>query len=156
MFISIDVNGAVVAADVEARTLLVDFLRQSGLTGTKVGCDTSSCGTCTVLFDGEPIKSCTAFAVQAEGHSVTTIEGVAAGDGSLSTLQQSFIDVHGVQCGFCTPGMVLVATTLLRDDPNPSDREIRKAIAGNMCRCTGYVNIVKAIQLASDSVRTPD
>lgn len=147
--IAIDINGTVVETDIEARTLLVQFIRDAGLTGTNVGCDTTTCGACTVLVDGVPVKSCTMFAVQAAGSAVTTIESLARDANSLTPLQQAFVDAHGVQCGFCTPGMILVASALLDENPDPTDREVREAISGNLCRCTGYVNIVKAIRLAA-------
>jgi aerobic carbon-monoxide dehydrogenase small subunit len=149
MEITVTVNGAARASDVEPRTLLVDFLREHlGLTGTHVGCDTSNCGACTVLLDGIPAKSCTMFAVQADGASVTTVEGLAA-DGQLHAVQLGFKEEHGLQCGFCTPGMMLVAAALLEANPDPSDDDIRWAISGNVCRCTGYMNIVKAVQWAA-------
>jgi carbon-monoxide dehydrogenase small subunit len=147
--VTVTVNGAVRSADCEPRTLLVDFIRtRLGLTGTHVGCDTSSCGACTVLLDGRPVKSCSLLAPMAEGHRITTVEGLAQG-GKLSPIQEGFHQEHGLQCGFCTPGMMLVGTALLESNPNPSDDEIRWAISGNICRCTGYMNIVKAIQHAA-------
>jgi len=143
------VNGAERTGDVEPRVLLVDFLRSNlRLTGTHIGCDTSSCGACTVLVDGEPVKSCTVLAVQADGRSITTVEGLATGAG-LSPIQAGFHEEHGLQCGFCTPGMMLVGTALLEHNLDPTDEEIRWAISGNICRCTGYMNIVKAIQHAA-------
>jgi aerobic carbon-monoxide dehydrogenase small subunit len=143
------VNGAERSADVEPRVLLVDFLRSNlRLTGTHIGCDTSSCGACTVLIDGEPVKSCTQLAVQAEGRSITTVEGLATAAG-LSPIQIGFHQEHGLQCGFCTPGMMLVGAALLERNPNPTEDEIRWAISGNICRCTGYMNIVKAIKHAA-------
>jgi carbon-monoxide dehydrogenase small subunit len=145
--VTITVNGRVRRQDVEPRLLLVHFLRDAGLTGTKVGCDTSQCGTCTVLMDGVTVKSCTTLAVQADGTHVTTIEGLAEG-GQLTTLQEAFWASHGLQCGFCTPGMVLAAHEILRTHPNPSADEIRHGLEGNMCRCTGYQNIVRAVQAA--------
>ena len=149
MKVSIQVNGAERHGDVEPRVLLVDFLRTNlRLTGTHIGCDTSSCGACTVLLDGEPVKSCTLLAVQADGRSVTTVEGLASG-ANLSPMQVGFHEEHGLQCGFCTPGMMLVGTALLRHNPNPTEDEIRWAISGNICRCTGYMNIVKSIQHAA-------
>ncbi len=142
------VNGAAVSAEVETRTLLVHFLREVlGLTGTHIGCDTSGCGACTVLLDGRPVKSCTVLAVQAQGGQVRTVEGLEA-NGTLSPVQEAFLEAHGLQCGFCTPGMMMTATALLAKHPHPTETEIREAIRGNLCRCTGYVNIVKAIQLA--------
>ncbi len=148
--VSMTVNGKAVSGEVEGRTLLVDFLRQGlGLTGTHVGCDTSQCGACVVHVDGKAVKSCTMFALEAEGAHVTTIEGMANPDGSLSTLQQAFQDHHGLQCGFCTPGMIMSAAALLAENPRPSEAEIREYLEGNLCRCTGYHNIVKAIMAAS-------
>jgi carbon-monoxide dehydrogenase small subunit len=147
--IAMTVNGERREAEVEPRQLLVYFLReQLGLTGTNVGCDTSSCGSCTVLLDGESVKSCTVLAVQADGHEVTTIEGLAR-DGELHPVQQAFHEQHGLQCGYCTPGMVLAAVSLLQEQPNPSEHEIRHALEGNLCRCTGYHNIVRAVQAAA-------
>ena len=147
--VSVTVNGKVRTADVEPRTLLVHFLRESlNLTGTHVGCDTSQCGACTVLVDGRSAKSCTMFAVQADGSSVTTIEGLAK-DGQLHPLQEGFWEEHGLQCGFCTPGMIIRAYRLLQENANPSEAEIRNGIAGNLCRCTGYQHIVKSIQYAA-------
>jgi carbon-monoxide dehydrogenase small subunit len=147
--IALTVNGRRRQADVEPRLLLVHFLReQLRLTGTHVGCDTTQCGACTVLVDGRSAKACTIFAVQADGCEITTIEGLAT-DGRLHPLQQAFWEEHGLQCGFCTPGMIMTAVGLLADRPNPSEREIREGIAGNFCRCTGYQHIVNAIQRAS-------
>jgi aerobic carbon-monoxide dehydrogenase small subunit len=144
--ISVTVNGQERSAEVEPRLLLVHFLRQTlGLTGTHVGCDTTSCGACTVLLDGTPIKSCTFLAVQADGREVTTVEGLLR-EGELHPIQEGFKEEHGLQCGFCTPGMMLTATALLAENPNPSEDEIRWALSGNVCRCTGYQNIVKAVQ----------
>jgi carbon-monoxide dehydrogenase small subunit len=151
--VSVTVNGEVREADVEPRLLLVHFLRDTlGLTGTHVGCDTSNCGACTVQLDGESMKSCTMFAVQADGREVKTIEGIANG-AELHPLQQAFWDQHGLQCGFCTPGMIMQAEWLLRQNADPSEAEIREGISGNLCRCTGYVNIVKAIQQAAGTLR---
>ena len=148
MEITVTVNGAERTADVEPRLLLVHFLRETlGLTGTHVGCDTSGCGACTVLVDGMPVKSCTMFAVQADGRAVTTVEGLLEG-GALHPIQAAFKEEHGLQCGFCTPGMMLVGAALLDSNPDPSDDEVRWAISGNVCRCTGYMNVVKAIQSA--------
>lgn len=147
--ITVKVNGTAHSAVVETRLLLVHFLRQTlGLTGTHLGCDTTSCGACAVLLDGVPVKSCTVFAVQAEGHEVTTVEGLESADG-LHAIQQAFHEEHGLQCGFCTPGMMLTAVALLRENPNPTDEEIRWALSGNVCRCTGYQNIVKAVHNAA-------
>jgi aerobic carbon-monoxide dehydrogenase small subunit len=147
--IAISVNGKSCSAEVEPRQLLVYFLReQLGLTGTVVGCDTSSCGACTVLLDGESVKSCTVLAVQADGHEVTTIEGIGQ-NGDLHPVQQAFHESHGLQCGYCTPGMVIATVSLLEENPSPSEDEIRHALEGNLCRCTGYQNIVKAVKAAS-------
>ena len=149
MQITINVNGTKRTADVESRRLLVDAIRSDfGLTGTHIGCDTTSCGACTVLVDGVPVKSCTMFAVQADGSSVTTVEGLKQG-GELSAVRKGFSQEHGLQCGFCTPGMMLVSTALLEENPDPTEDEIRWAISGNICRCTGYVNIVKAVKWAA-------
>ena len=149
MKVAITVNGAEQAADVEPRVLLVDFLRSNlGLTGTHIGCDTTSCGACTVLLDGDPVKSCTLLAVQVEGRRLTTVEGLAQG-GTLDPIQVGFHEEHGLQCGFCTPGMLLVGAALLERNPNPTEAEIRWAISGNICRCTGYMNIVKAVKHAA-------
>ena len=149
MKVTVKVNGADRTADVEARVLLVDFLRTNlCLTGTHIGCDTSSCGACTVLVDGTPLKSCTLLTVQISGRSITTVEGLAAG-AAMSPMQTGFHEEHGLQCGFCTPGMMLVGTALLEQNPNPTEEQIRWAISGNICRCTGYMNIVKAIQHAA-------
>jgi carbon-monoxide dehydrogenase small subunit len=153
MQIEVTVNGAVHAVDVEPRTLLVTFLRDVlRLTGTHIGCDTSSCGVCTVLLDGTPVKSCTVFAVQANGRSLTTVEGLANG-AELHPVQQAFHEEHGLQCGFCTPAMMLVGAALLERNPDPTEEEVRWAISGNLCRCTGYQNIVKAIQAAGAASR---
>jgi carbon-monoxide dehydrogenase small subunit len=147
--IAITVNDTEHELDVEPRELLVYVLRERlGLTGTNVGCDTTSCGACTVLLDGESVKSCTVLAVQAHGRAVTTIEGLAS-NGHMHPMQQAFHEQHGLQCGYCTPGMVMAAVSLLREHPDPSDQEIRKALEGNLCRCTGYVNIVKAVRQAA-------
>lgn len=143
------VNGRPVEAEVDPSTLLVELLRGPlRLTGTHIGCDTSQCGACTVLLDGNAVKSCTVLAVQAEGRSVTTVEGLAK-DGAMSPVQQAFMDCHGLQCGFCTPGMMMAATCLLSKNPNPTEAEIVHALEGNLCRCTGYVNIVAAVQKAA-------
>ena len=144
------VNGKSVSGEVEGRTLLSSFLREGlGLTGTHVGCDTSQCGACTVHVDGKQVKSCTVFAQDVDGATVTTIEGMANADGSLGVIQQAFQDHHGLQCGFCTPGMVMSAAALLQDNPKPSEQEVRHYLDGNICRCTGYHNIVKAVMAAS-------
>jgi carbon-monoxide dehydrogenase small subunit len=149
--ISMTVNGASQAHDVEPRTLLVQFLREAcDLTGTKVGCDTSSCGACTVLVDGESVKSCTMLAAQADGSSVTTIEGLASG-GEMHPVQRAFIEHHGLQCGFCTAGMVMAAVSLLEECPQPSEEQVRLGLEGNLCRCTGYHNIVRAVMAAGGS-----
>ena len=149
------VNGAVHEADVETRTLLVHFLRENlGLTGTHIGCDTTNCGACTVLMDGKAVKSCTILAVQANGRDVRTVEGLEVG-GKLSAVQEGFTQEHGLQCGFCTPGMMMTTTALLAKNPNPTEDQIREAITGNLCRCTGYVNIVKAVQYAANKMREP-
>jgi aerobic carbon-monoxide dehydrogenase small subunit len=151
--VTVTVNGEARSTEVENRLLLVHFLRQTmGLTGTHVGCDTTSCGACTVLVDGVPAKSCTMLAVQVDGREVTTVEGLAGADG-LHAIQTAFHEEHGLQCGFCTPGMMLTATALLADNPDPSEEEIRWALSGNICRCTGYVNIVKAVQAAGAALR---
>jgi carbon-monoxide dehydrogenase small subunit len=148
--ITLEVNGREVEALVEPRTLLIHLLReQLGLTGPHIGCDTSHCGACTVDLNGKSVKSCTMFAVQADGGDVLTIEGMAAADGTLHALQEGFRAMHGLQCGFCTPGMIVRAHRLLKENPKPSEDEIRQGIAGNLCRCTGYQNIVKAIQYAA-------
>jgi carbon-monoxide dehydrogenase small subunit len=149
--VTLEVNGRTVEALVEPRTLLIHLLReQLGLTGPHIGCETSHCGACTVDLDGRSVKSCTVFAVQAEGGRVTTIEGIAAADGTLHALQEAFREHHGLQCGFCTPGMITRAWRLLQENPDPSEAEIRTGISGNLCRCTGYQNIVKAIRAAAD------
>jgi aerobic carbon-monoxide dehydrogenase small subunit len=143
--VSVTVNGVAREADVEPRTLLVYFLRETlGLTGTNVGCDTSSCGSCTVLLDGESVKSCTLLAVQAEGREITTIEGMSS-DGQMHPIQEAFHRNHGLQCGYCTPGMIMAAASYLKETPNPTDEEVRLSLEGNLCRCTGYHNIVKSI-----------
>lgn len=147
--ISVHVDGVHYTDEVEPRTLLVHYLReQLGKTGTVVGCDTSSCGACTVHLDGASVKSCTVLAVQADGHEVATIEGLAT-DGELHPMQQAFTDNHSLQCGFCTPGMIMASLDLLKDNPSPSEEEIRDGLEGNLCRCTGYQNIVKAVQQAA-------
>ena len=149
MKVTVTVNGTERSADVEPRVLLVDFLRTNlGLTGTHVGCDTTSCGACAVLLDGRPVKSCTVLAAQADGSALRTVEGLADG-ANLHPVQDGFHQEHGLQCGFCTPGMMLVGTALLERNPNPSEEEIRWAISGNICRCTGYMNIVKAVKHAA-------
>ena len=156
MKVTMKVNGTTYEREVEPRTLLAYFLREDcGLTGTHVGCDTSSCGCCVVVLDGTTaVKACTMFAVQADGHEITTVEGLAQG-GALHPIQQAFWDQHGLQCGYCTPGMMLASYVLLKNNPNPSEAEIREGLAGNLCRCTGYQNIVKAVQQAADVMRQP-
>jgi aerobic carbon-monoxide dehydrogenase small subunit len=149
MRVSMTVNGQTGDHDVEPRLLLVFYLREVlGLTGTKIGCDTTSCGACTVLIDGESVKSCTMFAVQADGADITTIEGLAT-NGTLHPMQQAFHENHGLQCGFCTAGMVLAAVSLLEEQPHPSETDVREGLEGNLCRCTGYHNIVKAVLAAA-------
>jgi len=156
MKVSMTVNGTAVEREVEPRRLLIHFLREDlGLTGAHIGCDTSHCGACTVDLDGRSVKSCTVFAVQAEGARIRTIEGMAGADGSLHPLQASFAEHHGLQCGYCTPGMILRAYRLLQERPDPSDEEIRWGISGNLCRCTGYQNIVKAVRAAAAELRAP-
>ena len=151
--ISMTVNGKTVSGEVEGRTLLVQFLRENlRLTGTHVGCDTSQCGACVVIMNGDSVKACTVLAASADGSEVQTIEGMANADGSLSVIQQAFQDNHGLQCGFCTPGMVMSAADLLHQNPSPSEGEIRDWLEGNICRCTGYHNIVKSIQAAAASL----
>ena len=150
MQVTMTVNGTEVTRDVEPRLLLVHFLRETlGLTGTHWGCDTSNCGTCVVLLDGEPVKSCTVLAAMADGHDVRTVEGLAAG-GTLDPVQQGFMEEHGLQCGFCTPGMMLTARALLDKDPDPDETTIREAISGQICRCTGYATIVRSIRWAAE------
>ena len=151
--VAVNVNGQPKQEEVEARLLLVHFIRETiGLTGTHIGCDTSNCGACTVLLDGQAVKSCTILAAQADGSAIQTIEGVEQ-NGQLSPLQDGFWQEHGLQCGFCTPGMIMTATALLASNPSPSEAEIRLGISGNLCRCTGYVNIVKAIQYGAAKMR---
>ncbi len=154
--VSMNVNGKPVSGEVEGRTLLSGFLREGmRLTGTHIGCDTSQCGACVVHVDGRAVKACTIFALEAEGAEVTTIEGMANADGSLGTIQKAFQDYHGLQCGFCTPGMVMSAAALLQENPKPSEAEVRDYLDGNICRCTGYHNIVKAIMAASGQSVAP-
>jgi len=151
--ITVTVNGEPHTAEVEARLLLVHFLREDlSLTGTHIGCDTTSCGACTVMINGTPVKSCTMLAVQADGKQVTTVEGLASAAG-LSPVQEGFTEKHGLQCGFCTPGMMITSTALLANNPNPTEDEIRWGISGNLCRCTGYMNIVKAVQYAAEKMQ---
>ena len=154
--VTMTVNGKSVSGEAEGRTLLSSFLRDGqGMTGTHVGCDTSQCGACVVHVNGKPVKSCTMLAAEAEGAEVRTIEGMANADGSLSTIQQAFQDHHGLQCGFCTPGMVMSAAALLAENPKPTEAEVRSYLEGNICRCTGYHNIVKAIMAASGQEVAP-
>jgi carbon-monoxide dehydrogenase small subunit len=156
MNISVTVNGKTYQRDVEPRTLLVHFIRDVlGLTGTNIGCDTSQCGACTIHMDGMSVKSCTTLAVQADGTDITTIEGLASGS-ELHPMQQAFWDNHGLQCGYCTPGMIMAATKLVENNPNMSDAEIRHGLEGNLCRCTGYQNIVKSVQAASEAMSGGD
>ncbi|CAO3360969.1 (2Fe-2S)-binding protein [Azospirillum palustre] len=151
--VSMTVNGKTVSREVEERTLLVAFLREHlGLTGTHVGCDTSQCGACVVHVDGRSVKSCTTLAVQANGADVMTIEGLAAADGTLHPMQAAFREHHGLQCGFCTPGMVMSAVDLVRENPNPTEADIREGLEGNICRCTGYHNIVKAVKAGAEAM----
>ena len=151
--ISVTVNGETHAADVEPRLLLVHFIRESlRLTGTHIGCDTTHCGACTVLLDGVPVKSCTVLAVQADRRNLTTVEALAAG-GKLHPIQEGFKEEHGLQCGFCTPGMMMSTFALIADNPDPQEQDIRWALSGNICRCTGYVNIVKAVKYAAERMR---
>ena len=153
--VSVTINGEARGAEVEARQLLVHFIRETlGITGTHIGCDTSSCGACTVLLNGRPVKSCTLFAVQADGAEIMTVEGLAQ-NGNLHPIQAGFVEKHGLQCGFCTPGMMLTSLALLRENPHPTEEEIRLGISGNLCRCTGYVNIVKAVQHAAEHMSAP-
>ena len=156
MNVSMKINGKSVSADVDNRTLLAYFIReQAGLTGTHVGCDSSSCGCCVVVMDGTvPVKSCTMFAAMADGHEFQTVEGLADG-ATLHPIQQAFWDQHGLQCGYCTPGMMMTCTVLLKNNPNPTEHEIREGISGNLCRCTGYNNIVKAVQQAAGVMSAP-
>lgn len=154
MEISVTVNGVTSTHDVEPRTLLVQYIREHvGLTGTNIGCDTSSCGACSVHLNGEAVKSCTVLAVQADGQQITTIEGLADADGTLHPMQQAFMEHHGLQCGYCTPGMVMAATSLLNENPNPSERDVRIGLEGNLCRCTGYHNIVQSVLAAAGGAK---
>ena len=151
--VNIEINGSNITREVDSRMLLVHFIREElQMTGTHIGCDTSSCGACTVLMDGRSIKSCTLFTIQAKGKSLTTIEGLESG-GKLHPLQEGFHEEHGLQCGFCTPGMIMRAVEILEKNPNPTEEEIRWGISGNLCRCTGYVNIVKSIQYAAERMQ---
>ena len=152
MEITVTVNGTEHTHDVEPRTLLVQYIREHvGLTGTNIGCDTSSCGACSIHLNGEAVKSCTVLAVQADGQEVRTIEGMAAADGTLHPMQQAFMENHGLQCGYCTPGMVMAATSLLQENPNPTEDDVRLGLEGNLCRCTGYHNIVKSVLAAASA-----
>ena len=152
MKVELTVNGTDITADVEDRTLLVHFLRDvADLTATNIGCDTTSCGACTVLLDGESVKSCTVLAAQADGSSVTTLEGLAGDDGTMHPVQQAFHEEHGLQCGYCTPGMVMAIASLLKENPSPTEAQVRQGLEGNICRCTGYHNIVKAALAAAAS-----
>ena len=151
--VTIEINGSSFTHEVDSRLLLVHFLRENlQMTGTHIGCDTSNCGACTVLMDGRSIKTCTVYTVQANGKSLTTIEGMET-EGKLHPLQEGFHEEHGLQCGFCTPGMIMRAAELLEKNPNPSEEEIRMGISGNLCRCTGYVNIIKAVQYAAEKIQ---
>ena len=151
--ISLKLNGESHTREVESRLLLVHLIREDlNLTGTHIGCDTTSCGACTVLMNGRPVKSCTVFAVQADGAQITTVEGLAQ-NGNLHPIQEGFMEKHGLQCGYCTPGMMLTSVALLKDNPSPTEEEIRWGISGNLCRCTGYVNIVKAVQYAASKMK---
>jgi carbon-monoxide dehydrogenase small subunit len=153
--ISITVNGEKRTGHVEARKTLADWLREDcGLTGTHLGCEHGVCGACTVTIDGDAVRSCLVFAVQADGAEVTTIEGIGGSDGTLSPVQEAFRQCHGLQCGFCTPGFVVSVTSFLEQNPNPSEEEIREGLSGNLCRCTGYQNIVKAVQMAAEEMAT--
>ena len=150
--ITVTVNGTAHTHDVEPRMLLVQYIREVvGLTGTNIGCDTSSCGACSLHLNGEAVKSCTVLAVQADGQEVATIEGMAAADGTLHPMQQAFMENHGLQCGYCTPGMVMAATSLLQENPNPTEDDVRLGLEGNLCRCTGYHNIVKSVLAAASA-----
>ncbi|MGB3735386.1 MAG: (2Fe-2S)-binding protein [Ilumatobacter sp.] len=152
MDVTVTINGQEHTHDVEPRTLLVHYIREHvGLTGTNIGCDTSSCGACSIHFNGEAVKSCTLLAVQADGQDIRTIEGMAAADGTLHPMQQAFMENHGLQCGYCTPGMVMAATSLLDENANPTEEEVRIGLEGNLCRCTGYHNIVKSVLAAANA-----
>ncbi len=151
--ISLRLNGESHTREVESRLLLVHLIREDlNLTGTHIGCDTTSCGACTVIMNGRPVKSCTVFAVQADGAEITTVEGLAQ-NGNLHAIQEGFMEKHGLQCGYCTPGMMMTSVALLKDNPDPTEEEIRWGISGNLCRCTGYVNIVKAVQYAAEKMK---
>jgi carbon-monoxide dehydrogenase small subunit len=151
--ISLKLNGESHTREIESRLLLVHLIREElNLTGTHIGCDTTSCGACTVLMNGRPVKSCTVFAVQADGAEITTVEGLAQ-NGTLHPIQEGFMEKHGLQCGYCTPGMMMTSVALLKENPNPTEEEIRWGISGNLCRCTGYVNIVKAVEYAAEKMK---
>ena len=153
--IKLKINGKVFEHDVESRTLLVDYIRQvAGLTGTHVGCEHGACGACTILVDGKAVRSCLMFAVQADGHELTTVEGLTNDEKNLHPLQQAFWEAHGLQCGFCTPGILMTLLPYLQENPNPSEQEIREAISGNLCRCTGYQHIVDAAKLAAEKMHS--
>jgi aerobic-type carbon monoxide dehydrogenase small subunit (CoxS/CutS family) len=150
--ITVEINGTSYSHDVEPRTLLVHYIREhAGLTGTNIGCDTSSCGACSIHLNGEAVKSCTVLAVQADGQQITTIEGMASADGTLHPMQQAFMENHGLQCGYCTPGMVMAASSLLQENPHPTEEDVRIGLEGNLCRCTGYHNIVKSVLAAANA-----
>ena len=152
MEVTITINGTTQSHDVEPRTLLVHYIReQAGLTGTNIGCDTSSCGACSIHLNGEAVKSCTVLAVQADGQEIRTIEGMAGADGTLHPMQQAFMENHGLQCGYCTPGMVMAASSLLLENPHPTEEDVRLGLEGNLCRCTGYHNIVKSVLAAASA-----
>ena len=154
--ISVTINGKVLQHEVEPRMLLADYIRQvAGLTGTHIGCEHGVCGACTILFDGKPVRSCIMFAVQADGHEIMTVEGLSVDEKKLHPLQQAFWEAHGLQCGFCTPGFLMTLLPYLRENPNPSEEQIREAISGNLCRCTGYQHIVDAAKLAAEKMHTP-
>jgi carbon-monoxide dehydrogenase small subunit len=154
--VTVTVNGSVYTAEVADRTLLVYFVREvAGLTAANVGCDTTSCGACTILLDGQSVKSCTVLAAQADGHEVVTMEGLDSGPGGLHPVQQAFRDEHGLQCGFCTPGMVMAAVSLLAENPSPTEEQVRAGLEGNLCRCTGYHNIVRSVLAAAGAMREP-
>lgn len=154
MRVTLRINGVSYSGDVEPRMLLSDFIRQeAGLTGTHVGCEHGVCGACTVLLDGEPVRSCLMFAVQAQGHEITTVEGLAPSEGVLHPVQEAFWEAHGLQCGFCTPGFLMTTVAFLRENPDPTEEQIRLALSGNLCRCTGYQNIVEAVKLAAQKLR---
>jgi carbon-monoxide dehydrogenase small subunit len=155
MRITLRINGALYTREVEPRLLLSDFIRhEAGLTGTHVGCEHGVCGACTILLDGEPVRSCLLFAVQAQGHDITTVEGLAPSEEQLHPVQEAFWEAHGLQCGFCTPGFLMTTVAFLKENPNPTEEQIRQALSGNLCRCTGYQNIVEAVKLAAQKLTT--